>query len=115
MKFLAAFFLTALLAFIGGLYAPWWIIAPIAFAVALLIPQQPWKSWVTGFLAVFFTWGIIAFWIDSNNLSLLSTRIGELIGVGQKPFLLVLLSGLTGGLVAGFAALSGFYLRTSKK
>ncbi|RYY55098.1 MAG: hypothetical protein EOO09_11805 [Chitinophagaceae bacterium] len=115
MKFFAALFLTALLCFIGGLYAPWWIIAPVAFLVALLIPQQPWKSWVTGFLAVFFTWGIIAFWIDRDNASLLSIKIGQLIGVGEKPFLLVILSGLVGGLVAGFAALSGFYLRTSKK
>ncbi|MET0637626.1 MAG: hypothetical protein ABWZ25_16475 [Chitinophagaceae bacterium] len=115
MKFLAAFILTGLLCFIGGLYAPWWVIAPIAFVVALLIPQRPWNSWATGFLAVFVTWGFIAFWIDSHNQSLLAGKIGELLGVGNKPFLLVLITGLIGGLVAGFAALTGLFLRASRK
>jgi hypothetical protein len=115
MKFLAAFFLTALFSFIGGLYAPWWIIAPVAFGVAALVPQRPWQSWVTGFLAVFLTWGAIAFWIDRENNSLLASKVGELLSVGDRPFLLVVMTGLLGGIVAGFAALTGFYLRTTRR
>ena len=115
MKFLAAFFLTALLAFIAGLYAPWWIIAPIAFLVALLVPQRAWMAGLAAFLAVLILWCLIAWWIDAANESLLSAKVGELIGLGANPVLLILLTGFVGGLVAGFAALAGHYLRSARK
>lgn len=114
MKFVVAIILTALLSFVAGLYFPWWTIAIAAFLVALLIYQKTWKAFLAGFLGLLLLWSGLAYWIDVNNESILSAKIGELIGVGSNSFLLILITGLIGGLVAGFAALSGNFLRGSK-
>lgn len=114
MKFIVAIILTALLAFISGLYFPWWTIAITAFLVALLIYQKAWKAFVAGFLGLLLLWSGLAYWIDIKNESILSAKIGVLIGIGSNSFLLILITGLIGGLVAGLAALSGSFLRGSK-
>lgn len=115
MKFLAALILTALLSFIAGLYLPWWGIAIAAFIVALLVYQKASGAFLSSFLGLLLLWCGLAFWIDSGNESILSARIAELLGIGNNPFLLILITGAVGGLVAGLAAMSGSYLRGSKK
>ncbi|HMR92902.1 MAG TPA: hypothetical protein PKC69_11325 [Chitinophagaceae bacterium] len=114
MKFLIALLLTAFLSFISGIYLPWWGIAIAALLSSLLVRQRSFPSFLAGFLGVFLLWVALSAWIDSKNNSILSARIGELLGVGDNSFLLILITGLAGGLVAGFAALTGSYLRTAK-
>jgi hypothetical protein len=114
MKFFVAFLLTALLSFIVSLWFDWWIIAVAAFIVALLVHQKAWKAFLAGFLGIFILWGILAEWIDIKNEGNLSGKIGELLSVGNYPFVIVLASALIGGLVGGFAAMSGSYLRSKK-
>lgn len=109
MKFLIALLLTAALAFAGGLYFDWWIIAPAAFIAAVLVRQRPGIAFLTGLLAVFLLWAGLSYWIDVQNQHILATRIAKLMGVGS-PFMLVIVTGLVGGLVGGFAALSGSFL-----
>ena len=115
MKFIVSIILTALLSFEAGRYLPWWSIAIAAFAVAALIPQKPRKSFWTGFIALFLLWGVLAYYIDVKNVHILSQKIAELIIKSKSSSLLILITALIGGLVAGFAALSGSYLRSSKK
>ena len=114
MKFLAALILTALLSFIAGLYLPWWGIAIAAFIVALIVYQHAGVAFLSAFSGLILLWGGLAFWIDRGNESILSARIGELLGIGNNSFLLIIITGAVGGLVAGFAAMSGSFLRSSK-
>ncbi len=114
MKFIAALILTILLSFIAGLYLPWWTIAIVAFVVALMIYQKAGMAFLASFLGLFILWCGLAFWIDSGNESILSARIGQLLGIGNNSFLLIIITGTIGGLVAGFAAMSGSFLRSSK-
>ena len=114
MKFLAALILTALLSFIAGLYLPWWGIAIAAFVVALIVYQNAGMAFLAAFAGLLLLWSGLAFWIDSENESILSTRIGELLGIGNNTFLLIFITGAVGGLVAGFAAMSGSFLRNNK-
>jgi hypothetical protein len=111
MKFFVALLLTLLLSFIAGLYFPWWSIAVTAFIAALMVHQKAWKAFLAGFLGLFFLWGGLAEWIDIKNGHLLSARIGEVIGIGSNSLLLVFLTAFIAGLLAGFAAMSGSYLR----
>ena len=111
MKLFISIIVTALLSFTAGLYLPWWSIALAALLVAALIPQRPFRSWITGFLAVFLLWGGMAFWIDIRNQHILSAKLAEIFPLGGSSILLVLVSALIGGLVAGFAALTGSYIR----
>ena len=111
MKFIVAIILTALLAFAGGLFFSWWIIAIAAFVVALLIHQRAGKAFLSGFLAIFLLWGAIAWWIDMKNEHILSKRIAEVLPLGGSSFLLIIVTAFIGALVGGFGAMSGSYLR----
>ncbi|MGZ8552835.1 MAG: hypothetical protein ACXWV8_05480 [Chitinophagaceae bacterium] len=115
MKFLAALLLTALFSFIAGLYLPWWSIAIAAFIVALMIYQRAGIAFLAAFWGLLLLWSSLSFWIDSENESILSARIGELLGIGNNSFLLVIITGAIGGVVAGFSAMSGSFLRGRKK
>ena len=113
MKFLTATLLTVLLSFITGLYMPWWSIAIASFAVAALIHQKPLKAFLSGFFALFLLWGGLAYWIDMKNNHILSQRIAELMKMGSSSITIIIVTGIIGGLVAGLAALSGSFLRST--
>ena len=114
MKFLVATILTALLSFIAGIYINvWWFFAIIALLIALLVHQRAGKAFFAGFLGLFLLWFILAMWIDSANDSVLSVKIAALLPLGGSKWTLMILTGIIGGLIAGFAALSGSYLRSS--
>ncbi|MBC7889488.1 MAG: hypothetical protein H7Z13_16545 [Ferruginibacter sp.] len=111
MKFIVSIALIALLSLAACLYLPWWTIAIVAFLVAALVPQNPASSFFSGFIALFLLWGYLAWYLSSNNDHLLAHRISLLILKMDSPALLIVVTALIGALVAGFAALSGSYLR----
>ena len=114
MKFFFSFILTILLSFAACLFLPWWSIAIAAFVVAALIPQKPFKAFLTGFIALFLLWGGLSFWMSNNNDHVLAHKISQLILKMDNPILLILVTALIGALVAGLAALAGSYLRKTK-
>ena len=115
MRFLLATILTALLSFITGLFLPWWSIAIVAFGVASFMKQVIGKSFLSGFSGIFLLWAIVALWIDSKNESILSHKIAQLFPLGGSSFLLILITAVIGGIVGGFAAMSGALLISHKK
>lgn len=115
MKFLVAIVLTALLAFISGLFLPWWGIAITSLLVAVLIHQKAGKAFLAGLLGVMLLWAGLAWWIDMKNNGVLSKKIASVLPLGGNAMLLILVTGLLGGLVGGFAAMTGSYLRTSSR
>ncbi len=117
MKFITAIILTALLAFISGLlsFSPWWGFAVTSLIVALLVHQKAGKAFLAGFLGLFLLWGGLAWWIDMRNNGVLSQKIASVLPLGGNSILLIVVTGIAGGLVAGFAAMSGSYLRSSAK
>ncbi len=115
MKFLTATILTALLAFISGIFFPWWGMAITSLLVAVLVHQKAGKAFLAGLLGVFLLWAGLAWWIDMKNNGVLSKKIAAVLPLGGNAILLILLTGIIGGLVAGMAALSGSFLRASDK
>jgi hypothetical protein len=114
MKFILSIILTALLAFIGGLWLPWWSIALAGFLTALMIFQSPGKAFLGGFTGLFMLWSALASWIDIQNQGILSGKIAMILPLNGNSFLLILVTAVVGGLVAGFAAISGSFLRLAK-
>jgi hypothetical protein len=110
MKFIVSVLLIALLSLAVGLYLPWWTIALVAFIVTSLIPQNPMRSFLSGFTALFLLWGALAWIISSNNNHLLAGKVALVLKMGN-PILLIIVTALIGGLVAGFAALAGSFVR----
>ena len=111
MKLLLSILLIAFLSFLCGLFLPWWSIAIIAFVVTLLIPQASSTGFLSGFLGIFLLWGILAFWIDIKNDGILAKKIALLFSLGAQSILIILVTALVGGLVAGFAGMAGSSLR----
>jgi hypothetical protein len=113
MKFIISLVLIALLSVAACLYLPWWSIAVVAFIVSALIPQKPGKAFITGFIALLLLWGSLSLYISSNNNHLLAHKVSMIILKTDSPYLLITATALIGALVAGFAALSGSFVRKS--
>lgn len=115
MKFIISLLLIALLSFAACLYLPWWSVAIVGFLVVALIPQRPGMALLCGFLAVFILWFAFSFWISSNNNHILAHKVSMLILKMDNPYLLMFASAFIGGLVAGFGALTGSFIRGKKR
>ncbi|HEY2348365.1 MAG TPA: hypothetical protein VGH64_05090 [Puia sp.] len=110
-KYILSIVVTGLLSFVTGLYMPWWSIAIAAFLVSAAIPQKPAFSFLSGFLGVFLLWEVLAWWIDNKNNGILSQKIAVILPLGGSTILLIVVTSVIGGLVAGLAALAGTYMR----
>ena len=115
MRFILSVLLTAALSFLAGLYTPWWSIAIVSFLVAVLVKQRYGAAFLAGFIAIFLLWGGLSFWIDIKNNGVLSHKMAQLFPLGGSSVLLILVTALVGGLVGGFAAMSGSTLRVKER
>jgi hypothetical protein len=107
MKFLPSVLSTAMLAFAAGIFLPWWGIAFAGLISGAWLLQKPGVAFLSGFLSVFLLWAGFALVRSQMNDDILATRFARLILKADQPLLLVLLTGVIGGLVAGLGALSG--------
>jgi hypothetical protein len=106
MKLLINIFLIMVFAAIFQLFLPWWSIALVAFIIGYFNTQNAFQAFVAGFVAVSILWGGYAFFLDHANEQILSSKIAQLFTL-SSGYLLILITALVGGLVAGLAALSG--------
>ena len=111
MKFIVTMLVTALLSFSMALFFPWWVIAVAAFIVSALIPQKPVRAFLSAFLALFFLWGVQSFLIDSQNNHILAAKVAEIFNFGNSSAVMIIVTAITGALVAGLAGLTGSFLR----
>ena len=114
MKFIAKIILTASACYLTELFFPWWIIAVCAFVINLFLPTKGFNAFLSGFLGVGLLWLISAWLIDTETSSLLTEKVSSLFYLSNST-LLVALTGLVGGLVGGFAAMSGSLFRNLRQ
>lgn len=113
MKFLISFILIGVLSFAAGTWFPWWSIAIAAFIVAVFIPQSAISAFFAGFLSTGLLWLGMSYFISKNNDHLLANKVSLLIFHLSNPLILIIVTGLIGGLISGLAALSGSLFRPS--
>lgn len=111
MTFVIATTATAVLAFGAGFLLPWWGVALAAGLVAYVVKQRPLFAAFAGFLGVFVLWVTHAAWIDHANQGLLSHRVAMLLPLQGNTILLIFITGIVGGIVAGLSAWSAALLR----
>ena len=114
LKYFTSIVLTGLLAFIAGLYLPWWGIGVAAFASAMIIPQKPFYAFLSGFIGIFLLWEILAWWVDSKNNGILSQKIAQILPLGGSTVLLILVTSLIGAIIGGLSALTASYMRGTR-
>jgi len=113
MKFIVAIILTAFLSYAVGLFTilPWYSFVFCALIVAVAVHQKPWKAFLSGFIALALLWAGLAFRIDNLNEHILSVKVATILPLQGSTLVLIIITGLIGGLVAGLGALTGSYLR----
>jgi len=116
MKIIVAIVLTGFLAYVVGVYSalPWWSFAITSLLVAFVIPQRPGKAFLTGFLGLFLLWAGMALMKDAANDHILATKVAGILPLGGSYLVLILVTGIVGGLVSGLAALTGSFMRRSR-
>jgi hypothetical protein len=96
------------------LILPWWSLTFVAFSATFFRRTHHGFAFLQGFLALFLLWGGLAWYLSAGNDFLLATRISEIFGV-SNPFIFILFTGLLGGVVGGFSALTGSLCRSAMK
>jgi hypothetical protein len=107
MKFIITLIIISMLSFAACLYFPWWSVAIVSFLIILFIPQRPGTAFLCGFFALFILWAGLSFWISNNNDHVLAHKISLLVLSVDNPFLLILITGLIGGITGGLGSLAG--------
>ncbi len=115
MKFSVSVFLMALLSFATCLYLPWWSTAFVSFIVSVVIPQSPLRAFLSGFIALFLLWAILAWVISASNDNILAHKVSLLIIGMDSPLILILLTGLIGAMIAALASLAGSFLQKKRE
>lgn len=111
MKFLVQLMATLISALLLQLFFPWWIIGITAFSCGYLFKST--QNFLAGFLAIAILWGGYAVILDSAGAAPLAERVAGIFTI-SKP-LLFLATSLVGGLIGGFACLSGSLFKTTKR
>jgi hypothetical protein len=111
MKFITAIILTALLGYAAPLYFAWWSFAITSFIAAIAVHQNPAKAFLTGFIGLSLLWGFHASIIDNANDHILSQKVANILPLNGSSISLIWITAITGGLVSGFAALTGSFAK----
>ena len=77
-----------------------------AFLVGFVFSNTGFKSFLAGFIAVGLVWVGLAFYIDNATQSILTDKVSQLF-----PINIFVLTGLIGGLLGGFASMTGSLLK----
>jgi len=101
------FIVTIILAYLLSLFLPWWSVMTAALATALFIPLKKAAVFFAPFLAIVLFWFVYSYILSSSNDFTLAKRIGTLLTIGENPYLLMVVTGIVGGLAAGIAAIFG--------
>lgn len=110
MRFGASFLLHAGLGFILTMFFPWWSVAILAFVIGFSLRIDSWQAFLAGFLGMLGLWVGYATFMDYQNGGILSAKVAQLFQLPQS-YLLIALTGIIGGLLGGFGALTGRYFR----
>lgn len=111
INFIATIALTLILA----LVLPWWSIMVAAFITSLVFPLKRFAVFFVPFLAILLLWSIYSFVLSSGNNFILAKRIATLLPLNGNPYILVIVTGLIGGIAAGITAIFGKQIQLLQK
>lgn len=110
MRFFVQVILTSLLSYILQQFIAPWIVVPVALLVALMTQNNASAAFLGGFAAISLLWMTKATMIDVYTNSILSVKVAAVLGL-KSSIMLILLTGLIGGLLGGLGAASGQHIR----
>lgn len=106
-KNISNFIATLIIAVLLSFFLPWWSIMIAALISALLIPLKKGAVFFVPFLAIWCYWAVYCFLQSSANDFTLAKKISQLLQIGGNPYILIVVTGVIGGLAAGISAVFG--------
>ncbi|HEY0669596.1 MAG TPA: hypothetical protein VGD22_15545 [Sphingobacteriaceae bacterium] len=110
MLFIIILFISLIL----QMFLPWWIIAIVALTFSARKAVSGKHAFVHSFTAIFTLWIAAGLLKTIPNENILANRVGEMLMLPFTEFnwvIILFVTGIIGGLVAGLSGLAGFYLR----
>lgn len=110
------FLLIIIVCLILQFFLPWWVIGLVAFLLSAWKAKSAIQAFNSGFFALFILWASMCLIHSIPNQHLLAGRVGQMLGLPDERFtwmIVLLITGLLGGLAAGLSALAGFLCRRS--
>ena len=111
MRFAIQVLVIIILGLFVELFLPWWSIAVAAFCGGLLVSTR--FNFLGGFLAIALLWLLKALIAGVGTDSDLADRVAAIFMLHSKTLLIIVTLAL-GGIIGGFAAMSGGALRTRR-
>jgi hypothetical protein len=119
MKFAIQTIATIIVCFLLQTFLPWWTMAVGACAVGYIVGNKGYVSFLAGLIGVGILWLGMAYYIDHVTQSILTEKVSRLfpsIGIRgfafSPPANIFFMTFLIGGLVGGFASLTGALLKS---
>jgi len=109
MKFLLQMLATIIGCFIAQYFLPWWTMALISLIVGYIFHNSGSVSFAAGFFGAGLLWLGMAYYMDVTTQSILTEKVSKLF-----PLNVFIMMAVVGGLVGGFAALTGTLMRGKK-
>lgn len=110
MHFIAAILISIALFFLSNWLLPWWGVVAVVALVGFALQMGAWASFFAGLLSLGGFWTAHAYWLDSANKNILSTKIAQMFNLPEAHYLLIA-TGVVAALLGAFGMLSGKFLR----
>ncbi len=108
MKFIIQLAAIIFFSHLIAIFTPWYFIALSSFVMGYLLKSN--ANFLAGFLGIAILWIFNAWLAESSSSADLADRVATLFSLKQKEYLYAMMA-LVGGLVGGFAALTGSLLK----
>jgi len=100
-----------ILVFILGYFFEWWTVAIASFIGGAILGKSSGETFAKGMVAVIMVWLLMVCYYHFSTQGILSNKIAQILPVGGNVALLIVATVLIGGIVGGWAAMSGFLVR----
>lgn len=84
----------------------------VAFLVEFFLGKGDKLGFFSGFYGVAIPWMILAMYIDSQNDSMLAYRVLDLFSLPRYAMVLIIITGMVGGIAGGLTSLSASWTRS---
>ena len=99
------------LSYVAQTYCPWWSAVIVAFFVEAILGKGDNTSFFSGFYGIAIPWMIISGYINAKSEAILTVRVLELFQLPQFGIVLIILTGLIGGIVGGIGSMAGGWIK----
>jgi predicted neutral ceramidase superfamily lipid hydrolase len=98
---------TILIALLLSQFLPWWSVMISAFLTSVFLSLKKSAVFIVPFLAIALLWITQTYYLSLSNDFVLAKKIAILLPLKENPYLLMIVTGVIGGIAAGITGVFG--------